>query len=150
MSISKNRIQVVNGEGYAYQEKDAGETGIYPGMLLKLDTDGDVIKHDSAGGKVPLRIALEDSLQGNLVSTVYTINNPVRIMIFRPGEQVLVRAAAGFTYSIGEQLISAGNGNFKSATDSGLSDVTSLLECQEALDLSGESAVVTLIHALVI
>jgi hypothetical protein len=146
MSISKQRIQVKN-YGYAYEERDAGAAGILPGMLMQVDTDGDVIVHATEGGRAEVLVALEDSLQGNTVDDAYTVDNPVRLMIFRPGEEFLGLLEANQTISIGEGLISAGNGKLKSATDSGLTIASIVAYAMEELDTSGSSPADTLIHA---
>ena len=145
MAISKNTI-IVKTFGRNYEERDAGEAGIYPGNLCTVDTDGDVILHATEGGRSECLIAVEDALQGNLVSTVYVLDYPVRLVIFRPGEEFCGRLAIGETISIGEQLISDGAGCFKSAADSGLTIDASLAVALEAEDTTGVSGAVTLIH----
>ena len=145
MAISKQRIQVKN-YGYAYEERDAGAAGIKPGMLVQVDTDGDVIVHATEGGRAECLVALEDSLQGKTVDDAYTVDNPVRLMIFRPGEEFCGLLEANQTIDIGEGLISAGNGKFKSATDSGLTIASIVAYAMEAEDTSGSSPADTLIH----
>lgn len=121
MSLSKNMIQIKNFGGVVYEERDAGEAGIYPGMLCKVASDGDVELHDDEGGEAECLVAIEDALQGNTVDDVYVADYPVRLVRFRPGEEFHGLVAAHQTISIGEGLISDANGMFKSATDSGLS-----------------------------
>jgi hypothetical protein len=145
MAISKNRIQVKN-YGYNYEERDAGAAGILPGMLCMVDTDGDTIVHATEGGRTEVVIALEDSLQGNTVDDAYTVDNPVRLMLFRPGEEFNGLLEANQSIDIGEGLISAGNGKFKSATDSGLSIDQIVAYAMEALDTSGSNPADTLCH----
>ena len=145
MAISKNTI-IVKTFGRNYEERDAGEAGIYPGMLCKKDTDGDVIMHDTEGGRGECLIAIEDALQGKLVSTVYVLDYPVRLMIFRPGEEFCGLLAIGETISDGEQLISAGDGTFKSAADSGLTIDAPICIAMEDEDTTGVSGAATLIH----
>jgi len=144
MSLSKQMIQIKTIGAIAYEERDAGEAGIYPGMLCKVVSDGDVELHDDEGGRSECLLAIEDSLQGRGVDTVYTVNYPVRLEIFRPGEEFHGLLQAGQVISIGEGLISAGDGTFKSATDSGLSIDSIIAYAMEAEDLSGGSN--TLIH----
>lgn len=145
MAISKNSI-VVKTYGRAYEERDAAESGIYPGMLCKVDSSGTVIKHDVEGEKTECLVALEDRLQGALVSTAYTSGAPVRLMIFRPGEEFCGYLEAGQKVSIGELLISSGNGYFKSAEDSGSNIEKSVATALEAEDTSAHASTATLIH----
>jgi hypothetical protein len=145
MTLSKQMIQIRTLGKVAYEERNAGAAGIYPGMLCKVDTDGDVIQHASAGGRAECLIALEDSLQGKTVATVYTIAYPVRLEVFRPGEEFHGLLKAGHTISKGEGLISAGDGTFKSATDSGLTIDAIVAYALEDEDLSASSTN-TLIH----
>ncbi len=147
MALSKQQILVKTHGPIAYEERNAGEAGIYPGMLLKVATDGDFEKHATEGQNCQLQVALEDSLQGKVVADVYTANYPVRSAILRKGEEFLALLEAGQKVSIGERLISAGNGHFKSAEDSGSVVNYAVAEALEAEDLSGVSSVATLIHA---
>ena len=146
MTLSKQMIQVKTIGAIAYEERDAGEAGIYPGMLCKVDTDGDVVKHATEGGRGECLIAIEDSLQGRGVDTVYTTDYPVRLEIFRPGEEFHGLLKAGQVLSKGEGLISSGDGTFKSATDSGLSIDAIIAYAMEDEDLSASGSENTLIH----
>jgi len=145
MTLSKQMIQIKTLGAIAYEERDAGEAGIYPGMLCKVASDGDVELHDSEGGRAECLVALEDSLQGRGVDTVYTADYPVRLEIFRPGEEFHGLLKAGQVITKGEGLISSGDGTFKSATDSGLSIDAIVAYAMEDEDLSAASANV-LIH----
>lgn len=145
MAISKQTI-IVKTYGRAYEERNSGESGIKPGMLCKVHTDGTAKKHASEGGRGECLIAIEDALQGNIVSTAYTLAYPVRLMLFRPGEEFCGILKSGQTVSIGEQLISSGDGTFKSAGDSGLSIDAVIAEALEAEDTTGVSGADTLIH----
>lgn len=146
MTLSKQMIQVKTLGMIAYEERNAGEAGIYPGMLCYVFTDGTVKLHASEGGRAECLVALEDSLQGRGVDTVYTLAYPVRLEVFRPGEEFMGLLASGQNISIGEGLISSGDGTFKSATDSGL-DIDSIIAyAMEAEDLSASGSSNTLIH----
>ena len=139
MTLSKQMIQIKTHGEIAYEERNAGEAGIYPGMLCKVDTDGDVIKHDTEGGQCECLIALEDSLQGRPVATVYTAAYPVRLEKFRSGEEFHGLLEAGQVVSIGEPVMSAGNGLFSSWTDSGQTTDAIVGYAAEAEDLSASS-----------
>ena len=139
MAISKQTI-VVKTFGRVYEERVAGEAGIYPGMACKVNSAGKVVKQDTEGAKDECLIALEDRLQGNTVSDVYTNDYPVRLMIFRPGEEFCGLLESGQDISIGEKLIFADNGKFISASDSGSNDAKAVAVAMEALDLSSGSS----------
>jgi len=49
---------------FRHEEMKANEAGIYPGMLLKMDSSGEVGMHDSKGGDLgdEVLIAEEDAL----------------------------------------------------------------------------------------
>lgn len=119
MSLSKNMIQVENFGGVVYEERDSAEAGIMPGMLCEVDTSGTVVKHNSAGAKAECLIAIEDSLQGKTVDDAYGNDVPVRLVRFRPGDEFHGLADGGTNIAIGEFVCSAGNGMFRSASDSG-------------------------------
>jgi hypothetical protein len=84
-------------------------------MLLDLNSAGAVIKHATEGGIGETLIAMEDALQGKTVDDVYTNANVVSYGIFAEGSEAYVLLADGEDVSIGEDLISAGDGTWKSA-----------------------------------
>ncbi len=132
MSLSKNQIQIKNFGGVVYEERDAAEAGIKPGMLCDINSDGDVVKHATEGGKAECLIAIEDSLQGKTVSDAYTISTPVRLVRFRPGEEFFGLLNAHVNVAIGEKVVSYGNGLFRSGSDSGSLTAYAVAECLEA------------------
>ncbi len=119
MSLSKNMIQVKNFGGVVYEERTAAEGGIMPGMVCEVDSNGQVIKHNSAGAKAECLIAIEDSLQGKTVDDAYEYATPIRLVRFRPGEEFHGLVDGWTNISIGEFVCSGGNGMFRSASDSG-------------------------------
>lgn len=134
---------------FRQDEAVAGEAGIYPGMLLEVNSSGNVIKHDDEGGRAEKLVAQEDVLQGNTVSTVYTSGGIVTYIIPHQGSEVNVLIKAGQGVSIGDELISAGDGTFKVATDiaSGNTVDEVLFVATEACDLTASGAVNTLCAA---
>ena len=137
-----NRIQLDGQDGdYKYEERIAAAE-VYPGHILEVDSAGKVKKHATAGGWGQQMVAVEDALQGNLVSTAYAAAALVRIHIQRPGARFQGRLKAGEDISIGDPLISDGAGCLIAETGT----VQRIVGwAQEALDLSGSSAVETLI-----
>ena len=123
---------------YRQEEAIAGAAGIYPGMLLKLNASGEVVVHSTEGGRAEKAFAAEDALQGGTVSTVYTNGSVVTYILPVPGAVINALIEDGQDIAIGDELISAGNGKLKDATDleSGetLSEVIAIAE--EACDLT--------------
>lgn len=128
-----NRIHV-NGD-YVQEEAVAGEAGIYPGMLCKLNSSGELIKHADAGGVLgdEVLIALEDALQGNLISTVYTSGDVATYMIPQKGTQFYgyVAAGPGTAIIIGDKMISNGAGFFKETTGTPAATPAVAMEAQD-------------------
>jgi len=139
---------------WRHEEASAGAAGIYPGMLVMLNSAGAVVVHDTEGGNAECAIVMEDALQGKTVDDVYTSGEIVFYGIPVTGAVFNVLLEAGQTAVIGSKLISAGNGKFKVDTDVS-SGVTiggrgRMLVTEEALDLSASGSSDTLIAARVI
>ncbi|MDD5502848.1 MAG: hypothetical protein PHH26_05230 [Candidatus Thermoplasmatota archaeon] len=137
---------------YRLEEFDAGEAGIYPGMLIKLNSDGDVIKHDEEGGRGLAMFAAEDALQGNTVSTEYASGARVTCYLPSKGSEVHALIENGQDISIGEQLISASNGKLKSINDleSGKTVFQVIAVAAEACDLTGSNSSDTLSRVIIL
>lgn len=137
-----NRIH--NKGTFRHEEADAGEAGIYPGMLIKLNSSGDVVKHSTEGGELgdEVLIAAEDALQGETIDTVYTSGDVVSYVMPSKGSVINMLIEDGQDVSIGNKLMSAGNGKLKVSTDleSGetLAHVVGVAE--EACDLTGSNS----------
>jgi hypothetical protein len=139
---------------WVHEESPAGEAGIYPGMLIELNTAGAVIKHATEGGHGEAAVAMEDALQGGIVDTVYTNGEIVSYGLPCKGGEFNVLLKAGETAVIGSKLISGGDGTWKVDTNvsSGvtISGQGRLAVATEALDLSASGAVNTLVSARII
>lgn len=131
---------------YTHDEADAGEAGIYPGMLLKVASDGDVEIHDTEGGRAEALFATEDALQGNTIDTVYTVDNPVMLILPGLGCEVNALIAAEEDIAIGDWLCSNGDGCLRAlgSLDSEGVDVFCIAVAMEACDLTASGAVNTL------
>ena len=109
---------------------------IKPGYLIALtgNTPGmpsgyNVTPHATAGAATPVRIAVEDVMQGKSVGDSYA--SGARVQYIRPeqGDELLVPIAASQTLVVGDKLTSNGDGTFKKASGSD----AILLECKEAV-----------------
>jgi hypothetical protein len=95
------------------KERDAGET-ITPGYLLEVASDGDYDLHSTAGGNVrPIVVALEEDYIGGEISDTYAANDRVRGWYPRSGEEAYMVHNTAEDVSIGDRLISAGDGTVK-------------------------------------
>lgn len=137
--MSKNRIHASGA--YRYEEKLAGDEDILPGMLLMKNADDEVVVHDTEGGRAAKMFALEDALFGKTVDETFDEDNPVPIIIPDQGGKVNALLEGGYEYTIGMELISAGNGKLKPASQitSGLTVEEVIAYCEETADLSTES-----------
>jgi len=133
---------------YRQEEALAAQAGIYPGMLLKLDSAGKVTKHTTEGGVLgdEILIAAEDALQGNPVETVYTDGAVVTYIIPAKGSVVNMLIEDGQNLSIAERVMSAGNGLLKSVDDIESGDTLTHVpgRAVEACDLTGSNTSNTL------
>ncbi len=101
------------------EEAKAGESGIKPGMLIKLNSSGEVIKHATEGGVLgdETLIALEDALQGKNADTAYTDGAIVFFAVAPPGSTFYLLIEDEQDIDIGDKIMSAGNGLLKETTD---------------------------------
>ncbi len=129
------------GEYRKLQSKSlaAGQTP-KPGMLLMEDSSGTLTVHATQGGYAERLIALEDALQGKLVSEAYTASTVCDCALIAPGSESQVLVAAAQDIVIGDHLCSQGDGKFEEV-DTG--DIT-LCVATEVCDLTASGAVDTL------
>jgi len=91
-------------------EEYGAEAAITPGMLLELNSSGNVQVHSTAGGNVLPMFALEDELQGNDIDDAYVADDKVQVWVAVRGEWVYAILADGQNVSVGDFLESAGSG----------------------------------------
>lgn len=127
---------------YRQEEGNAGEAGILPGMLVMLNTAGNIVSHDEEGGWAECAFAVEDALRGRTISDAYIINNILTYLLPVKGAEVYALLRDGQDISIGEKLISNGDGTLVSYDDSSSAVVLPipLVVAMQALDLSGSAA----------
>lgn len=94
-------------------EREAN-AAITPGMLIELMSTNKVRAHATSEGNVTPRMwALEDELQGDGITDAYASGDRVQCWISQPGEEIYALLADGEDASIGEKLVSNGNGYLK-------------------------------------
>lgn len=126
------------------QHEALANEAITPGHIVQMLSTGKIQKNDLVGERVPVRVAIEDSNQGNDKDDNWASGSQVQYRFFRPGDEVLVRLANGQSVAIGDRLEAAAGGEVRKSTtgSSGGSDSTdAILEAQAALDFSGSSGV---------
>lgn len=132
-------IKRIHSKGPIIQDEAfAGEAGIYPGMLIKLNSSGQVIKHTTAGGVLGDEnlIAIEDQLQGKTVDDVYADEALVTYMIPHVGSELNILLDDGETVVVGGKIISTGDGTLKATTGT---PAKTLGVATKALDLSASA-----------
>ena len=102
-----SKVAVTRQEEYV-----AGIAGIYPGMLLKLNSSNQVILHTTSGGALgdEVIVAIEDYMQGKTVDDVYTISNKVQVAVVSKGDEVNLLIKDGEDIIIGDKIMSNGDG----------------------------------------
>lgn len=141
-----NRVH--NKGTFRQEEAYASEAGIYPGMLITLDSSDELAIHAVEGGELgdESMFAMEDALQGETIDDVYVISTLVTYIIPNLGSVVNALVEVDQDVSIGDKMCSAGNGKLKVISDleSGetLAKVVGIAE--EACDLTGSGAEDTL------
>lgn len=144
-----NRIQLT--KYFRQIERTAGEAGIYPGMLVEINSDDEFVKHTTEGGSALTAFALEDALQGNTVDDVYTVDEQVQASIPKQGEEVNALLVAGSDYSTGDYLCSDGSGRLELLSEAGTdADDQVLAQVLDAVDLSASGASDTLTRVIVL
>lgn len=140
--MSPEAAQRIHSKGpYSREEYDAGEAGIYPGMLLKLASDDDVEIHDDENGRAEALFAEEDALQGKTVADVYTVDELVTCILPGLGCEIRALIADENNVSIGDRLVSNGDGRLKPLgnLDSGGIDVFVIAVATENCDLTASN-----------
>ena len=121
--MAAKRIHVAGP--YRHEEAVVSGSDIYPGMLVRLNSSGQIVVHADEGGRGEMMVMEEDALQGAIVSTVYTATNVGSYMLPAKGTVFYGLVEDGQDIAIGDPLISAANGKFKEDSD---------LESGETLD----------------
>ena len=137
--MSLNTISRIHSKGDYRYEEHVADAALYPGHLLEINSDNEVLKHNSASTVAECLFAMEDVLQGRLVSTAYAAAEVVPCILPAKGSVVNARLLAGVSYTVGAVLESNGDGTLTTGTTYPLAVVE-----DSACDLSGSGAVDTL------
>lgn len=145
----ENQVHLI-GE-FRHEEAIAAGT-ITPGMLLTIDSAGEVLAHATEGGYAMRVFAVEDALQGHTLDDDYSADDLVSANIELPGNEIQAFLQAGQNVAIGDWLISAGDGTLieNGQESSGTTVYQMIGVAREALDLSGSGAVDTLMRVMLL
>jgi len=142
--MSYNTIAVIS-EG-AVQKEALASGNVTPGHLLEQTSDAvDTVKvHAGAGGHAQSMFAVEDDMQGNVITTVYATGKRVFYKVFRPGDEVNALIANGQNVAKGDKLVSNGNGELKKelGDSSEITDEHVVGYAREANDRSSSSSAI--------
>lgn len=108
-------IADTNPNSFVSDEKVAAGT-ITPGMLIELTSSNTVQAHSTEGGTGERAFAVENDLQGRVVGTNYTAAEKVQIAHVLPGRLVNALMQSGESGSIGDELVSGGDGTLINAS----------------------------------
>lgn len=137
--------KTIDLKGTARLEEYRADAGITPGHILQLNSDNEVLVHATEGGYWDGSVAAEDALQGRSIDTAYVAAELVQTLLTKRGDKVYLFLNAGETITIGEQMISTGDGTIM-ALDNVTSGVTVkqiIGIAESALDLSASGDVDT-------
>jgi len=141
--MAYNTIAVV--ETGLLRKEAVANAAITPGHLIERMSTGKVRVHATAGGTASPMFALEDSIQGNGITTAYEAADRVQVGIFNSGDEVYAHLYNGETAVIGSKLESQGDGTLRvvdADTSVGTVGVQSVIgTALEAVDMSGSSGV---------
>ena len=138
--MSYNTI-VLQGTGRRFEAVVTTGQTITPGMLVKLQSDGTVRTHSAAGQVAERAFAVEDDLQGKVITDAYASASLCQYEILNSGDVAYLPIANGEDIAVGDFLQSDGAGKL----DKYVADSAGVVEyplsiigvAMDALDLSG-------------
>lgn len=115
---------------------------ITPGHLIEATTSDTFVVHATADGSATALFALENAVIGNGVDDAYASGETVCAGYFPRGAVVYAWLEDGNNASIGDELVSQGNGLLKkpSAVDATVIDTAIVARAEEAVNASGADA----------
>jgi len=122
--MAKRLIKLL-GEPIQNEDRKAAQV-ITPGMLLDIDSSGDLIKANSAGGYFTAMFALEREEMGFGIDDDYAVDDTVKVGVFQKGDRVLVLIPSGQNIQDGEYLEAGATAGMFRAYASGVRIMRSL------------------------
>jgi hypothetical protein len=109
-----------------YNEAKINSAVLYPGSLVKKDSNGELVPHDVRGGKAERMFLREDSIQGNTYTTIYADDEPGQYYTCPAGTVLQGRLKAGENVAINDLLISYGDGTLCKAASKFLANIAAV------------------------
>lgn len=120
-SSTYNTILIaINGEHRPLVEYETDTTGVLPGHLLELNSDNEVIVHNSAGADAVPLFAVESPYIDNptqaAIDHAYAAGERARCVYAQPGDIIYAWLEDGESVGVGAYLDSAGTGALQAHT----------------------------------
>ena len=128
---------LLKGDPLQKERKAAG--AITPGHLIELDTSGELIVHATDGAIAANMFALENSLMGSEIGTAYADDDRVQYIVGRAGDEVYAWLADGENVSIGDFLVSKGDGTLRKMSGDSATEEAVVAQALEALNLAASA-----------
>lgn len=139
MSRAHNQILLQKWGEIPYREGEIGQTGCYPGMCMKVQSNGKYHRYTGATGAVdPVLVLREEAFVGRTTDTAFESGERARMWEPRSGDIVNVLLKDGQVVDVGDHLVHETlSGLFIKAAGT---EAQVDFEVQEALDLSAAGA----------
>ena len=95
------------------QEELIANAAVTPGMLVEEMSTGKARAHATQDGNALPMFAVEDEMQGKIITENYAADDPIQCWIPQRGDQVYAILVSGQNVAIGEFLTSNGDGKLK-------------------------------------
>jgi hypothetical protein len=116
MHMATYNSVLVQSNGVTPRKEAKAHTAIRPGMLIKRNSDGEIQRHSTAGGKAAKLFAVEDVLQGKGIDDWYAANQRTFFIVAQRGDEVWALATHDVTLAVGDYVESAGDGCLRKYT----------------------------------
>ena len=111
--MAKLTVVLLGNELVTQNEDNKAAEAITPGHLINYDSNGDWVKHATAGGDTARRFALEREELGQDMNDDYAIADTVKAGLCPRGVRVNSIIASGQNITKGNFLESAGDGTLR-------------------------------------
>jgi hypothetical protein len=150
--VSAHNTIVIKGKGIRKEFK-AGEANIMPGHILRLNSSGNVIRHNVAAGNAIRMVAVENEVVGKEITEAYANGDNVLCEHLPSGAEInALVAAAAPAILIGDFLECAADGTLRKVVTAAATADTQrsgvIAVALEAVDNSGGGSAVRIRAAL--
>lgn len=136
-AVTNPKTIVLKGELSEKHDEYPADAALYPGHLVKINSDGECLKQATASVQVKPLFAKEQEFLGNGITVAYAAGDLVPVHYAQPGDRIYARYAASATaVVIGDPLTPSNDGTLKKGN--GTTDFT-IAYAAEAVDNSAGS-----------